>query len=475
MGGLGGLLGDIGRSGIASDIINYENMRTNRAQQQWQNEQERLTAPLKIEALRQENEMRSNAIMNAKRQEAQRAEQEKFMKTPRPLDDLLGGYAQYIPEQTMGNIKRALMKAGIAEPISGPDGQQVLMASPWKLKAGFESIPGAEKWAEQMIQAAYVENIGILKKKKEQLAEYSDPIKKMENPQKFQALQEEVQKYQTITDKMTPYLSTDQQKFIQQRDMLEAKAQDAQEKMVMVNINGQNVPMTAAQYQQAQLAKERNDEIARHNKETEETRKMIAGARNTGGPAGGTVYGKPPMGYRYTQDGNLEPVPGGPADMKVKAAERKEILQKWGIEKKADLVIGKIDEAKKKAGGLETGLSGSIVKKIPGTQAYDLSKVIEMIKANIGFSELNAMRQASPTGGALGQVAVQELDFLQAALGSLDQAQSRGELLKNLEAIKTHFQNWKKTVETDAQGQTTPNAGVNQYNQGDWKQFLGGQ
>ena len=263
MGGLGGLLGDIGRSGIAGDIINYENMRTNRAQQQWQNEQDRLTSPLKIEALRQENEMRRNAMVQAQREQAQRAEKEKYMKTPRPLDDLLGAYSQYIPEQTMGNIKRTLMKAGIAEPISGPDGQQVLMASPWKLKAGFESIPGAEKWAEQMIQAAYVENIGILKKKKEQLNEYSDPVKRMENPQKFQTLQEEVQKYQVITDKMTPFLSTEQQKFIQQKDMLEAKDQNAQEKEAQAHQDRQ----------------ERINEIIRHNKEMEGLAKESANIR----------------------------------------------------------------------------------------------------------------------------------------------------------------------------------------------------
>jgi hypothetical protein len=70
-----------------------------------------------------------------------------------------------------------------------------------------------------------------------------------------------------------------------------------------------------------------------------------------------------------------------------------------------------------------------------------------MVQANIGFQELAAMRAASPTGGALGQVAVRELEFLQASLGSLDSAQSPDELKKNLKQVKVHFNNWKKVME----------------------------
>jgi hypothetical protein len=57
------------------------------------------------------------------------------------------------------------------------------------------------------------------------------------------------------------------------------------------------------------------------------------------------------------------------------------------------------------------------------------------------------MRAASPTGGALGQVAVQELNFLQSVLGSLDTKQSPATVKANLEKIKTHFNNWKATMQ----------------------------
>ena len=46
------------------------------------------------------------------------------------------------------------------------------------------------------------------------------------------------------------------------------------------------------------------------------------------------------------------------------------------------------------------------------------------------------MREASPTGGALGQVAVQELEALQATLASLNPDQSEGQLRQNLARVK---------------------------------------
>lgn len=80
-----------------------------------------------------------------------------------------------------------------------------------------------------------------------------------------------------------------------------------------------------------------------------------------------------------------------------------------------------------------TGLAGSYV---PGTDAYALGTDLATIRANLGFEELQAMRDASPTGGALGQVAVQELDYLQSVKGKLDQGLGGQDLLSNLDDLE---------------------------------------
>jgi hypothetical protein len=116
-------------------------------------------------------------------------------------------------------------------------------------------------------------------------------------------------------------------------------------------------------------------------------------------------------------------------------------------EAKAKNVIGIVDNVLPKISGKDTaGFVGKAMSFVPGSDAYDVAKNIETIKANLGFKELSDMRQASPTGGALGQVAVQELNFLQATVANLDVGQSPAQLRANLDKIKKHYNRWLATT-----------------------------
>jgi hypothetical protein len=80
---------------------------------------------------------------------------------------------------------------------------------------------------------------------------------------------------------------------------------------------------------------------------------------------------------------------------------------------------------------------------VPGFDSYDFKEILATVKANIGFSELNAIRSAigNKTGGALGNVTERELKFLQQVRGSLDMGQSSEQLRKNLENIQRSYNN----------------------------------
>lgn len=159
--------------------------------------------------------------------------------------------------------------------------------------------------------------------------------------------------------------------------------------------------------------------------------------------------GKPRMVQFGNQGAMVEtpytPVPSAD-ERRATRDEQKELARAQGYAQRADLVIGKVDEALKNVGPLTVGIPGAVAGKVPGTRAYDLDKTIDTIKANIGFQELQEMRNASPTGGALGQVAVKELEYLQAAISNLDKGQSEVQIRTNLNAVKTHFNNWKRTL-----------------------------
>jgi len=86
-----------------------------------------------------------------------------------------------------------------------------------------------------------------------------------------------------------------------------------------------------------------------------------------------------------------------------------------------------------------TGLAGSIMSAMPGTPAHDVANAITTIEASIGFDRLQAMRDASPTGGALGAISERELAQLNASLGSLKQSATRDQFEKNLKAVKRHY------------------------------------
>lgn len=159
-----------------------------------------------------------------------------------------------------------------------------------------------------------------------------------------------------------------------------------------------------------------------------------------------------PSGYQWKADGSgLEPIPGGPQDKSAKAnpAARTERAAK------ARNIITTVDGALKRIGSVtgpmgeysgEAGFVGGMMSRVPGTKAYDLARDVETIKANLGFEELQRMRENSPTGGALGQVAVQELVALQATVANLDVGQSPAQLRANLRKVREHYNNWLKAV-----------------------------
>ena len=89
---------------------------------------------------------------------------------------------------------------------------------------------------------------------------------------------------------------------------------------------------------------------------------------------------------------------------------------------------------------LTTGLGARLLSGLPGSAALDAEAMAQTIRANVGFDTLQAMREASPTGGALGQVSVQELTDLQATIGSLRLEQGIDRIMVTLDNIERQYQ-----------------------------------
>lgn len=145
----------------------------------------------------------------------------------------------------------------------------------------------------------------------------------------------------------------------------------------------------------------------------------------------------------------------GKQEQNAKASKLKGFLQESTINNN----LKTVDEAIKLTSGSTAGV-GAWASAIPATSAKALKSRLTTIKANLGFDRLQQMREASPTGGALGQVAVQELESLQASVASLDQELSPAELRASLAKVQEHYNNWLKAVkQAESGGEAAPAEG----------------
>lgn len=108
------------------------------------------------------------------------------------------------------------------------------------------------------------------------------------------------------------------------------------------------------------------------------------------------------------------------------------------FKRQAQIVDESIERAIGQSGTLTTGF-GSLTSSIPGTPAHDLLNTLNTIQANVGFDKLQAMRDNSPTGGALGQVSEFENRLLQSVKGALQQSQSQDQLVQNLRSVQEDY------------------------------------
>ncbi len=138
---------------------------------------------------------------------------------------------------------------------------------------------------------------------------------------------------------------------------------------------------------------------------------------------------------RGRQQAEADPLPGS----KEFRERRKAEITGRQILRRAEEQLGTINRVawslKDRAGMWTAGFLSSASTRIPGTPAHDFARDLDTLKAVIGFNELQQMRDASPTGGALGQVTEMEHRLLQSAWASLEQSQSPDQFRRNMQIV----------------------------------------
>lgn len=122
-----------------------------------------------------------------------------------------------------------------------------------------------------------------------------------------------------------------------------------------------------------------------------------------------------PSGFR------LEPIPGGPAAAEQQAAGVKAAATEGNNAIATDTITNAAALARDLASKpLTTGIAGGLAANLSESDAAELRRQVNVLTSNATIQNLNAMRQASPTGGALGSVTEKENAMLAAAAGAID-------------------------------------------------------
>ncbi len=176
-------------------------------------------------------------------------------------------------------------------------------------------------------------------------------------------------------------------------------------------------------------------------------------------PAGG-VNGAP-AGYRWTPDGNLEAVPGGPADIRANAEGRARSDQMDASSRSLSNAIAAIDRALPQVNNWSAGALGQMARGVGGTPAFDLDQALEPVRAILSFETLAEMRRNSTTGGALGSIAVRELELLGNTVDSLNTAQSPERVRQALGNVRSQLERTSRAIraarsEIEQPGQQQP-------------------
>jgi len=155
--------------------------------------------------------------------------------------------------------------------------------------------------------------------------------------------------------------------------------------------------------------------------------------------------------------GTIQPIPGSPAAISQAQQRTREIEQQLRIDKIARKAKQR-QESRSRAGGTviqdigralaivekpgwlsASGIIGGFTEDYPKFKEYfpaaEAKGHIESALSNVGLDTLQAMREGSETGGALGQVPIQQQKRLEQVLGSLDLSQRKEVISDNLKRV----------------------------------------
>lgn len=160
-------------------------------------------------------------------------------------------------------------------------------------------------------------------------------------------------------------------------------------------------------------------------------KKVSEGARHKPPAYGPGGNGKPPIGYRFTANGDLEPIPGGPADQKVTAAGKSQ----EGAIQAIDTAITSVKELLNHPGRKSATGFSSITNRaaLPGGDAKTFLTKLDTFKSQMFVPMVQQLK-------GMGQLSDAEGKKLTAAVGALEPDMSEDAFVASLTQILSELE-----------------------------------
>jgi hypothetical protein len=175
--------------------------------------------------------------------------------------------------------------------------------------------------------------------------------------------------------------------------------------------------------------------------------KIISQVNTKASLVGGGGVGTIPPGFELRKDPatgalSMAPIPGGPAEIEAmeqadKAKGRKTQQARAGGTVVQDLQRAlNIVQTNPKATGRSAAAIALLPEVVRAETDYQAAQgMVQSALSNVGLDTLQQMRENSPTGGALGQVPIQQQQRLEQVLGSLDLSQRKEVVEDNIKRV----------------------------------------
>jgi hypothetical protein len=186
------------------------------------------------------------------------------------------------------------------------------------------------------------------------------------------------------------------------------------------------VAMAYQQPEDPRTALQKNYEFFLAQGMTEEQALSAVRSGNVINMPGAPTIGTIPPGYQAIQDPQtgvfrFEPIAGGPVEADARAASEKAEMRSGLAEASSSIVITAADRARKAARDRRVGgVLGPLAAMNPTTANAEIVRQVGTLQSMAAAENINAMRQASPTGGALGNASDADILLLKQKSGALD-------------------------------------------------------